>query len=300
MRRQIMIERKFTLPKLAGNLYVTDLDGTLLNTEGKLSTSAIKRLNFLLPRMNITFATAREYAAATPPLAQLDINLPLIVANGAFIYDPETGSPIEACYHSQATLIYLDALFRQCYPLTPHVHTRIANRDIVIFYPESLSDGGKYYADHAQNPERFRLLPGPVAKAKLDNLYAGDVYCINLIDSYSVLLPIYEELKNKSELFILFQQELYRPEWWLAVYPATAHKGLALNKLKNLIPGIKRVITFGDTDNDLPLLTASDYGIAVANASDVLKTKANLVIGANYEEAVINYLWHEYLTNYPD
>ena len=69
-------------------LYVSDLDGTLLNRDEKLSEFTVWALNSLIERgMKFTYATARSNHSARRVTAGLTKNLPVIVYNGAFILE---------------------------------------------------------------------------------------------------------------------------------------------------------------------------------------------------------------------
>ena len=48
-------------------LYISDLDGTLLNSQGKISNYSIEIINHLIEQgMIFTYATARSLVSATP------------------------------------------------------------------------------------------------------------------------------------------------------------------------------------------------------------------------------------------
>ena len=70
-------------------LYVSDLDGTLLNTSGVVSEFSRNTINDLIAKgLNFSIATARTAATANGILAGLDIKEPVILMNGMAIYDP--------------------------------------------------------------------------------------------------------------------------------------------------------------------------------------------------------------------
>jgi len=73
-------------------LYVTDLDGTLLNREDSISPFSIKTVNDLVEKgMLFTYATARSLVSASKVAAGLSTRIPIIAYNGAFIIQPSTG-----------------------------------------------------------------------------------------------------------------------------------------------------------------------------------------------------------------
>ena len=73
-------------------LYVTDLDGTLLNSQIKLSTYTIDTLNRLIQsNLMITYSTARSFYTTSKLLNQVNFQLPCITYNGVYVIDAKTG-----------------------------------------------------------------------------------------------------------------------------------------------------------------------------------------------------------------
>lgn len=69
-------------------LYVSDLDGTLLNDNQKLDEESLETLNSLIDRgMNFTIATARSIDSVRSIINGLNLRLPIILINGVFIFD---------------------------------------------------------------------------------------------------------------------------------------------------------------------------------------------------------------------
>ena len=69
-------------------LYITDLDGTLLTPEKKVSPRSVEIINRLLAEgMLFSVATARSAATAVELLAPLHLTAPGVLLNGALLYD---------------------------------------------------------------------------------------------------------------------------------------------------------------------------------------------------------------------
>ena len=51
-----------------------------------------------------------------------------------------------------------------------------------------------------------------------------------------------------------------------------------------------QIVAFGDSDNDLEMLSFAGTGVAMAHASDELKAVSQRVIGSNNDGAVLDYL----------
>ena len=76
-------------------LYVSDLDGTLLDKDGKLPEESVKRLNRLIDNgLNFTIATARNYDSTYPILRGLNLKHPVILFNGVYLTELQTGENI--------------------------------------------------------------------------------------------------------------------------------------------------------------------------------------------------------------
>jgi hydroxymethylpyrimidine pyrophosphatase-like HAD family hydrolase len=50
------------------------------------------------------------------------------------------------------------------------------------------------------------------------------------------------------------------------------------------------VIAFGDNFNDISMLEAAGTGVAMGNADDAVKARANVVIGDNTTDAIADYI----------
>ena len=69
-------------------LFVTDLDGTLLNSHKEVSTKSIEILNKLIDDgVNFTVATARTPATVVDLLQDVNLKLPAVLMNGVLLYD---------------------------------------------------------------------------------------------------------------------------------------------------------------------------------------------------------------------
>ena len=77
-------------------LYVSDLDGTLLDMHSEFPRHWVERLNRLIDRgLKFTIATARNYDSVHPILHEVNLQLPLILFNGAYLTHFETGENLK-------------------------------------------------------------------------------------------------------------------------------------------------------------------------------------------------------------
>jgi len=91
-----------------------------------------------------------------------------------------------------------------------------------------------------------------------------------------------------------FQITCSKPQF-LEFNPLNATKGLALAQVAELlrIP-MAEIAAFGDSLNDLSMLTTAGYGIAMGNARDDVKASVRHICRTNREDGVAHYI-EEYI-----
>ena len=78
---------------------------------------------------------------------------------------------------------------------------------------------------------------------------------------------------------------------WLTINPKNANKLTTLKKICNdLNSTIEEVIFFGDGENDLVLIENVGIGVAMENAIDIVKEKADFVTLSNDNDGIVEYL----------
>ena len=71
-------------------LYISDLDGTLLDSRASVSDTTVRVLNELISSGGyFSFATARTAVTALPLTEKININVPVVLMNGVCVYDTE-------------------------------------------------------------------------------------------------------------------------------------------------------------------------------------------------------------------
>jgi len=82
-------------------LFITDLDGTLLRKDKSISKYSVHTLNELIKKGHkISVATARSLSSAKAILEPLNLNIPIVLNNGGFIFDPVANKNLVANYMS--------------------------------------------------------------------------------------------------------------------------------------------------------------------------------------------------------
>jgi Cof subfamily protein (haloacid dehalogenase superfamily) len=268
-------------------LYVSDLDGTLLNRQDRISKYSIDVLNKLKNKgMLFTYATARSLSSSSVVTEGLIIDIPVIIYNGAFISEPLTGEIISSVFFSDTEKSFIINLLTEnnIYPL---VYSYIDNIERVSWVTDKENDGFKRYLSLRKGDKRLNPLSSNV------DLYAGDVFYFTCIGEKNELLPIYNILKDNKNYNCILHQELYRDEYWCEIIPKNATKANAIKKLQDIL-GCEKIISFGDALNDIPMFSISDECYAVENAIEELKSNATGIIGSNEEDGVVKWLLSHY------
>lgn len=264
-------------------LYVTDLDGTLLNSNDRISQYSIQTINGLVAKgMQFTYATARSLVSASVVAKGLSTTIPVIAYNGAMIIHPDTGEVIASLSFTEEEAGYVSGILKKN-GANPLVYAYVDGVERVSYVTGRENEGIRHYLDARKGDRRFRPL------ADETGLYQGDIFYFTCIADREELLPLYEMFVQDERFRVTLQQELYRPEYFLEIMPKKASKAEAIRRLKE-IWHCDKVVSFGDAVNDLPMFEVSDECYAVANAVPELKARATAVIASNDEDGVAKWL----------
>ncbi|MCH3964425.1 MAG: HAD family hydrolase [Clostridium sp.] len=268
------------------DLYISDLDGTLLNSEQVVSDRSAGIINGLIEAgLNFTIATARSYEASKNILEPLHLKLPVILNNGAFIYSPFSGKNIVENYlsHEDVDFILDSYLYRNISPFVSAVDSA-GNKK--IFYKGVFNRGQEIYINSRRKNKDRRL------QRVSDFSIIGHFNIINIfsIEESGRLDYEYKLFKDKLNVSCHYTEEIYsKGFFWLETTNINANKSCAALYLKKCLKA-DRLICFGDNLNDAPLFRAADVKYAVKNAYAQLKKLATGVIDSNNEDGVAEFL----------
>ncbi|WP_027086207.1 HAD family hydrolase [Cohnella panacarvi] len=267
-------------------LYVSDMDGTLLNDEQRVNPESVRILNGLIDKgLQFTVATARSYESATRLLAGLNLHLPGIFINGVFIADPHSGRIIESHYLSNELGQEIVGLYLQA-GLNPVVYTINDEGQSRVYYRGVHNPSEDYYfGDRLQTEsERFRLVDDYTECLK-EKLIA-----VNAIETPDRLQAVYEVLDKREGCICHFGPDIYAPGYhWLEVSSDQATKRKGTQRLKELL-SFDKLVCFGDNLNDLSMFEGADECYAVSNAHESVKQIATGIIDSNNNDGVARFL----------
>ena len=261
-------------------LYLSDLDGTLLQSSQRTSAFTNDTINQLVADgLLFSYATARSFQTAKKVTQGLNAQIPLIVYNGAFIVDNRTQELLAKNFFSsdESNRILSDLL--NC-GISPIVYCLDDRERFVYNHHQINQETAAFVASRSGDP---RDTP---TDSNAD-LHRKCTFYFTCIDQPERLLPLYT--MYREEFSCVYSKDIYSGAQWLEIMPKAATKAQAARQLATLL-GCDKIVAFGDAVNDLPLFDEADECYAVANAADVLKARANGVIASNDEDGVAHWL----------
>ncbi len=265
-------------------LYITDLDGTLLNSNQEVSEFTKETINGLIDKgMMFSYATARSYSTAGTITKDLNIKHPVILYNGAMVMDTNDQSIVIKNFFDDSVHSLLDDLMDS--DIYPIVYSYRENREKMLFIPEKATYGMQLFIDSREGDGRRN----PIVDKNL--YHQGEVFCITCIDSMEKLRLFYEKYKDKYHCVL--RPDIYSGEPWLDIVSKSASKSNAIKQLKELL-NCDKVVVFGDGKNDIDMFNSADMAYAMENAVPELKNAATSLIQSNNDHGVAKWLKDNY------
>lgn len=266
-------------------LFVTDLDGTLINNKREITEKSKEIINKLIKEgINFTVATARTPATAVEILDELELNLPVALMNGVIIYNTKT-------------LEYIDI---------KDIKTEIVHKAIRVFEEKNknpliygINNNHLWvYHKNFNKPYEYNFCKERTGK-KLKTFVnvtdyreaIKDSRIINFVafDEYEVIKDIAEELNKVEGLTVNYYKDAYEDCYILEVHSSEASKANGIKYLSKYID-YSNIICFGDNINDIPMFELADESYATANAVESIKRIATDIIGSCENDGVARFL----------
>lgn len=266
-------------------LYVSDLDGTLLNSKGKVSEQTASILNKEIKQgAYFTVATARTPATVVPLLEGVEINLPIIVMNGSFIYDIKQKKYI---YTSTIPYDSVRRIINIVEEQEKQIFAYALKEDfLTVYYKGFNSKDEEAFYNGRKNLtlKRFEKVESyPITRE-------SQVGHMVMLDSYEVIKKITDQLEDVPGIKTLMYRDVNTESSYLLEIAA---EGTNKAEAAKYVAGqyeIDEVIAFGDNLNDMEMIQVADCGCAVGNAEKSLKENANCVIDTNDNDGVARFI----------
>ena len=269
---------------ISKTLYISDLDGTLLNRNAELSEYTINSLNKLIAKgIYFSAATARTAATSLLMLERVEINAPIILMNGVLIYDIQEKRYVKKEVLDKNKTNQIISVMRKT-ELTGLMYA--LSGDALITYYENLDNNAlrNFVEERVRKYNKRFIKIDNFANAETEIIY----FCF--LNTNDNIHRLHNAIKDFSGIRIELYQDIYSDDlWYMEVFNDTASKYNAVQFLRHNY-GFDKIIGFGDNLNDISLFEACDECYAVANAKPEVKEKATTVIGANDEDGVAKWM----------
>ena len=269
------------------HLFVSDLDGTLLNDNAKVSTESARIISNLSHNgALISIATARTPATVDILLAHTFTTIPAIVITGVAMWNRVYRRYENVCLiETGAATAAIDAC--RAADLKPFIYT-LGKENILHVYHNGTPTPKeeKFIYDRRGLPLKKFHLNEPAGEK---NRFESTVLILAM-GNVETVFSLAESLQAVEGLSISAYMDSYnRSTGIIEILGRDVSKASAVTHLKELT-GATHLTVFGDNLNDLPMMAVADVAVATANAVDKVKEAADIVIGTNNEDSVARYI----------
>ncbi|MDG3584199.1 HAD family hydrolase [Galbibacter pacificus] len=249
-------------------LVVTDMDGTLLNSKGEVSTLFFDLFKELREH-NIHFvaASGRQYNSITNKLEKIVNDITIIAENGGIAKQGTdellvTNMPNESIHELITLLRKLEDVYVVlCGKKSSYIETE--NEKFITLFNE-------YYAAYKVVDDLTKVTNDDFVKIAVYHFDSSEDHIYPAVQHYEDTLQVKVSGKN-----------------WLDLSHPNANKGYALKLLQTKLGVTKEeTMVFGDYNNDLEMLDLAHFSYAMENAHPNVIKAANYKTKSNDENGV--------------
>jgi len=265
-----------------GYILVSDMDGTLLNSEKTISKKNLEAIDYFVKEGGkFTVATGRMVQSVELYIDKLEIGLPTILHNGAKIYDYKNNKVISQYPIEEDRKESLKRLKKD----KPNLGIEIFVDEVVYIYRSC--ELTKRYEKHDFNI--VYNMPEEIWKKEwLKVLLIGDK------EELDELEIEYERVYDNGTIF-------RSGDHFLDVASNSVSKGKALNELIKMYKiDPKKVIAIGDNMNDIEMLETANYGFYIKTGEPRAVQNAKYLAPSNDDDPidyVVNWIKDNIINN---
>lgn len=280
-------------------LVMSDVDGTLINSEHKVSKRTKKAVHDLIDSgVEFGLATGRDYESASGIAKQLDLDpktIPIVSLNGFWVDHPEMDYKFRNKTIDYETSKKLGKIGSQyfmgvLYFFQDKVYSHMDDLSLEDYELSVGTDRTHFFKDDVDMQRIDRI-------EDIKHIFTPDHEVLKIVfvqdEGYTELVK--ERIsRNFPKAFDL----LMVGPGWAEIMPKAVNKGKAIleyAKFRNL--EAKEILAFGDSDNDLTMIHYLGTGVAMKNARNSLKVLADEITATNNDDGVAKFIEERFLNS---
>lgn len=254
---------------------VMDMDGTLLNSQKKISTTTKEAIQDILKRGHkVILASGRPTPGMRPYELELELEKYggyLLSFNGARIVECRTG---EIIYQRTLPSVLLPGLYHFAKDAECGLATHLENEAISAFVPD------RYITMEAHmNGMSVRMVENFI------DFVDFDVYKCLMTAEPERAAVLEKQLQEKyGHVASIYRSDPY----FIEVMPKNVDKATSLSRMLEMIGiGLEDTICCGDGFNDLSMIKCAGVGVAMGNAQPEVKAAADYITADNDSDGLV-------------
>lgn len=262
--------------KFQGILFCTDLDGTLIGSDGVISEENRAAIRYFQSEGGLfTFVTGRNPTDTANQCALIAPNAPIVCLNGGGILDHAAHRMLWAAHLDLEVEAMLDAVEREMPDVGVLLHTEEGT--FLSHTSESVEAYGKRWNYYVPWRDR-ESVEKPYCKIVFLHMDTERIEALSDLLHSHPLCDRYSYIRSEYSLY--------------EILPKGTNKGDGLCRLaEHLGISMERTIAIGDYNNDVSMIRAAHLGVAVANAVPEAKAVADLITVSNDESAIARIIY---------
>lgn len=256
-------------------LVVSDLDGTLIPLSGQISRQNIEAVHrFLKAGGTFTAATGRSPSIAQPYFEQLSITTPVIVNNGAAIYDPVAKKNLWWKELSPDFRAVVKTIMKRFPDVSVSaVDGQDVHYEVLLDKNESRMRGSMRYTNFVS------LLIEELPKTCCKIVFMAEGEHLDMLELF-VRQAAYENFHFVRSGGICFE-----------MMAGGVSKGYPFERLVSLCgKQLCDTVAIGDYYNDVEMIEKAAFGVSLENACDAAKSAAQLIVSSCEQNGVAELL----------
>lgn len=266
--------------------FITDMDGTFLNSNRKIAPNSKEVLTRLQETgSKFLIATGRVDLAVRNYYQQMGLKDVTISCNGAFIRNQTSGEVIYQNAFSVEELEIIHRKFTEMNDGSIDFHAYSAN----YIYCDKISFSLARILKAEENASSEFKTPMAIDEDVIAKIKENEDPCFKVLltsSNHDLLWEIHKEINKEFEL-----ESVFSATDFFDLTPKGTSKGNAIKKVAEYYGlDIKDAVVFGDNYNDLDMLRVAGTAVCPSNAREEVKEICHEIIGSHNDFSVIKYV----------